>query len=1360
MGFWSKFVGFLGIIAAPFTGGLSLIATGLAVVAPKLVDKVFDSVIGFVLQPFMGLLGGNSDTSAAEAERQQGILVTRRGGGSESIPVIYGLRRVGGIITFAETGSTNNKYLWVAYVFSEGCVEGVYDVAIDDVSLPDPLIIGALNAGQTIQVTSGKYAGRVEMRWSPGNGVNDSGFWSKLLSNLLGFELKAYLFKDSPSFKSSMMYNGLATMFVRYEWKEIKTQEDANANPFNGSIPDLTLTIMGRKVASLTTTDSENANYGETGYAERYSTNPAEILLDYLRNPRYGKGLKNSEIDWASFRTAAAKCNTDVTYTSGGTRGPIMTTNYVLSTNYTIFDNVKFLLQGFRAYLPYVQGKYKLKIEDAGHPTDITSGEATIIAECVATPNILDGSYVSNTYEIMGQVQYSGIDRSAKYNQVVVTYVDPDNKWSNQQVVYPATEEERQTYITQDGGRENKLEATFPTITNYAMAYDFARLLFNKSRYQETCSLRVSSHAFELEPGDNIRIKSKMLNFYDTPWRVINITYNNDYTFSISCVRNPDFMYPYTRAGEVDRVNPIYVPKGLDIYAPVNAYNISLLPPTRSTYITSVVGNGPGTVILPTGATATSSTTYTLGNTTVNITRLNPISTVTTGNTGGGVGGNVGAINTNPVSNIPVVPIQQIVDAMSDTVDFSNVEYVAKNGLTYARITFRQPSNTQYAGLLIFYKSGNSGYIQYNEPTVKGPNQEIIFDLGPLAVSSVVSTVYDVIVRVKYIQDQLSTKFTRTQLTPVLGTTVNPTEVVQVSNTAWPTTTTVTSGPVLRDTRIESIGATIAGVGSAGSARTIALSLIQDIRTQAANFDVNGVRIYWKPSTDTYYSTTKVVFSNYSPGNSVALPFTGDIGVVGGPTSYDFVFRLTYIDNTDSSYYYVRTFGVEKPASASYPYNAAYGASGSSPLVSTYTVITTDQAPPGTVASALDTKLGIGGNAAGVNFLKNTSNQTGMRFYLDPPAVANRATWRGVKIRYRPVIAGTNPALVEYSNPSVSLASLTGLSYHEVWGMLFDQKYQIIITPQVVSGGVTQDSNYSLFGTGYVHDRSAAADYPATGNWTPSFGFVQMDTKTALGTTGQAFAAGNPTLDIISMNIYSLPTGTGTSGYSKVSSTVAARTQYVRLVYNGDKASGLTKLYIYRRSRTTLFGTTGWSTLGVTNAMHYGVGRWERVEVTHSGTGNKIVNLRMPTNYTEFDRYYGISVASTTLTRAPVGEAAGTVPITVDTANTDWLIVAVVSTTESNQAHYIRGKAISTGFTNVDLINPTRPTPITWASESTIADASYTLTYQRKISEARTTLVPIANFDYYAARQLTGNATPTQTLGVTSISPQDGPAIV
>ena len=108
----------------------------------KAVVDVAKSVINFVTQPFMGIFGmggiGDIPDSGAEAQRQQGVLVTTSGS-VQDIPVVYGYRKVGGKITFAETGSTNNKYLWVAYVLSEGTVEVQDDfelLCFDFVSTP------------------------------------------------------------------------------------------------------------------------------------------------------------------------------------------------------------------------------------------------------------------------------------------------------------------------------------------------------------------------------------------------------------------------------------------------------------------------------------------------------------------------------------------------------------------------------------------------------------------------------------------------------------------------------------------------------------------------------------------------------------------------------------------------------------------------------------------------------------------------------------------------------------------------------------------------------------------------------------------------------------------------------------------------------------------------------------------------------------------------------------------------------------------------------------------------------------------------------------------------------------------------
>jgi len=75
----------------------------------KAVVDVASSIVNFVTQPFAGLFGTPDIPSADQAAAQeQGVLVQKQGS-NLNIPVIYGYRKAGGIVTYAETGSADNK---------------------------------------------------------------------------------------------------------------------------------------------------------------------------------------------------------------------------------------------------------------------------------------------------------------------------------------------------------------------------------------------------------------------------------------------------------------------------------------------------------------------------------------------------------------------------------------------------------------------------------------------------------------------------------------------------------------------------------------------------------------------------------------------------------------------------------------------------------------------------------------------------------------------------------------------------------------------------------------------------------------------------------------------------------------------------------------------------------------------------------------------------------------------------------------------------------------------------------------------------------------------------------------------------
>ena len=901
----------------------------------KAVVNVVSGVIKFATQAFMGMLGGAPDLSnnASATQQAQGIQL-QRSGSIASVPVVYGYRKVGAITPFIETGSTNNKYLWVSYVFSEGPIEGLYKLYLNDIDVDtgntSTSAIARLNNGETVDITWGKFSGRVKMRFFPGVYHTDPS------TSTLGDTVLAGVFSGAPSFTRSMVYNGLATLFVRFEYLEIKTQADADANPWDGSVPRMTAEILGKKIQRLYTNTgnvttptwtkitSTETNSWYSPANESYSTNPAEILLDYLRNKRYGKGLENTEIDWDSWYKTANKCNQYVDFTPT-TRGSILQMHPVIETEQSIFNNVKVLLQQFRAYMPYTQGTYKLKIEDAGHPTDITSGSATISA--TFTPD-----------NIVGSISYTGIDRSSKYNQVIVTYVDPTTagKFSNQTVVYPETEAERQVYIAQDGNREYKLEITMPGITNYAIAKDMARLMFNKSRYQETCTVTVTSQAFELELGDNIYIQSKVLNFSTTPWRVVSIKYNEDYSFELGCVRNPDFIYPYVTVGEADVVSATYLPKGAQIYYPPNVDtdpHIGLRPPNK--------------IRLP-GDSPTSDNPTT-----------NPDP----------------SDNPDETNDTPTAPPG--LPSLVDTVTFTGTPAVNNvSGQIYARIPFTTPSTPFYAGVTVSYYLANSidetitttayGFTNvsggllgevttFDHTVLPGAGGSTSIIIGPLD-----SSLYEVRARVYYSDGQYSTidqilvldpsasstDTTISALPAVVSSVVDTSSIRAVGvpkyNLSESTRTLWKDGTFGQYVYKELSGAWVNSSIVGENQGWMNLWLYNYYPAETAN-RVIGVNYYFKLPTQTRYHKQTLINPNWLPGSlivgndpnyydnylsfiskymetktSQALSIMAKMGEhdysLGSPgnwdnnTPFDCVIRLLYKNGTESAYQHKFTF--------------------------------------------------------------------------------------------------------------------------------------------------------------------------------------------------------------------------------------------------------------------------------------------------------------------------------------------------------------------------------------------------------------------------------------------------------------------
>ncbi len=471
---------------------------------------------------------------------ETGVLLNKQSNDA-NIPVIYGERLIGGVRVFVETSGTDNTYLYMALVMSEGEINSIEEVRVDEQVVT---WASALTDGTEVEVGSGDsnfYKDSESLIKIEPHFGTDGQSASSILSTL-------------SNWGSNHKLSGIAYLALRFKW---------NQDVFSG-IPKVQAKIKGKKVIAY--------NSSLVAQTPAFSTNPAWCLLDYLTNSRYGKGLTTSEIDLQSFYDASQVCETQVTPYSGGSDINIFDTNAVIDTSKKLLENVRELLKGCRGYLPYTQGKYNLIIE--------TTGSASI----TITEDDIIGGYNLQTPA-----------KNEKYNRVIVSYVNPDRNFQVDEVQFPPIDDSglpsadrHATMKTDDGGF--LLEGRFEfgkVITNTYQAEEMAEVILRRTRDSARLSINVSFSAYDLAIGDIVNITHSSIGYSAKPFRVLSIKFNPDFTLGLDLVEHQDAHYTWATKTQATAIPSTNLP---------NPFTVQ--PPASVTLDDTLVEYNDGTVIV------------------------------------------------------------------------------------------------------------------------------------------------------------------------------------------------------------------------------------------------------------------------------------------------------------------------------------------------------------------------------------------------------------------------------------------------------------------------------------------------------------------------------------------------------------------------------------------------------------------------------------------------------------------------------------------------------------------------------------------------------------------------------------------
>ena len=468
-------------------------------------------------------------------ENNRGALVNKFNANAH-IPIVYGTRKVGGNVVFLETSGTDNQYLYMALVLSEGEVAD-----IDAIFINDNQVTWSGDIADNTQITVASsdanfYSGSSLITCEPHFG-SDSQTASSLLSTL-------------SSWTSNHRLRGLCYLAIRFEWNQDKF----------GSLPTVQAVVKGKKVYNpnldSTVTGGSGSHRKDDSSTWEYSDNPILQLLDYLRNDRFGMGIANSYFDsnFADWQTATDVCDANITPYSGASQIDLMDSHAVVDTSKKAIDNVKNFIRGARAYLNFSGGIYNVLVE--------TTGSASIT---LTEDNIIGGISVKSK------------NKNSRYNRVIVNFTNPDKNYQSDTAQFPPVDEtglasadQHATMKTADGGLLLEGRFDFTMLTSPYQAQEMAEIILRRSRSSLDISLIADATALDLAIGDIVNITHATPSFSAKPFRVQGLNVNSNYTVTMQCSEHQDSFYTFGTQQEVANIPNTTLPNPFVIQPPAS----------------------------------------------------------------------------------------------------------------------------------------------------------------------------------------------------------------------------------------------------------------------------------------------------------------------------------------------------------------------------------------------------------------------------------------------------------------------------------------------------------------------------------------------------------------------------------------------------------------------------------------------------------------------------------------------------------------------------------------------------------------------------------------------------------------------
>jgi hypothetical protein len=381
--------------------------------------------------------------------------------------IVYGRARLGGVLTFIDTTGSNNEFLQLVITTSGNQVNAFTNTYADGVAL-------TFN-GSGDCTAPAKFAGLIHAEFNLG--TSSQAAFAGLIT------------ADGAKWTSNHRQRGCSGAYIQLKWDQ---------NAFPNGVPNITFDIQGALL------------FDPRSSTTVYSENPALAIRDYLTNSIYGLGCATSEIDDASFISAANTCDESVSLRAGGSETRY-TCNGAFETSQTPVDTLKQLLSTCAGYLVYIGGKWSLY---AG------------VYRTPISPGLTDDDF---TAPIQVTTRLSKRDLC---NSVKGVFVAAINNW--QPSDFPAFMEDSahgygsDQWLIEDQNERIFRDITLPFTISSPTAQRLAKIELERTRRQIVVKCKTRLTGYQLQPADVVNVTHSRFGWSNKTFEVQNSTLTFD----------------------------------------------------------------------------------------------------------------------------------------------------------------------------------------------------------------------------------------------------------------------------------------------------------------------------------------------------------------------------------------------------------------------------------------------------------------------------------------------------------------------------------------------------------------------------------------------------------------------------------------------------------------------------------------------------------------------------------------------------------------------------------------------------------------------------------------------------------------